>query len=183
MNSRIQYTYAIHMVQLPSEATHRGPSRRGPVIQRRRHLERRKHTAARNSRCTTTPKLIANWRNARRSSMWAQWSVHTTDWGSRRCRPRAAAAPRSSTHDGELRSAQLRTNREVPGAQRTVQCDLENSWARFRAPNHAESSDQPPACSREVPAVGKQPTDAPQPPASGKRLHHRPSTILPAPHR
>jgi hypothetical protein len=36
-NSRIQYTYAIHMVQLPSEATHRGPSRRGPVIQRRRH--------------------------------------------------------------------------------------------------------------------------------------------------
>jgi hypothetical protein len=86
--------------------------------------------------------------------MWAQWSVHTMDWGSRRCWPRAVAAPRSSTHDRELRSAQLRTNREVPGAQRTVQCDLENSWARFRAPNHAESSDQPPACSREVPAVG-----------------------------
>jgi hypothetical protein len=35
-------------------------------------------------------------------------------------RPRAATAPRSSTHGGELRSAQLRTNREVPSAQRTV---------------------------------------------------------------
>jgi hypothetical protein len=47
---------------------------------------------------------------------------------------------------------------------RTAQRDLENTWVRFRAPNHAESSDRLLACSREVPAVGKKPTDAPQPP-------------------